>query len=86
MTGSAEGDARMSAAESNAKAQEATRLLCHIGEWSDERQKDTPPAFQSWWRNHKEIDRLRCLQEEERRRADIARLEERIAALKESSQ
>lgn len=57
-TGTAEGDARLSAERAAAEVTELTRILCAVGQqavrygWL----LRLPASFQAWWAKHEEID------------------------------
>lgn len=95
ITGSAEGDARLSAEESNTEATKVTALLCSLCE-ALEKARDTSPvpfhvdvpkAVDHWWAAHKKIDAKRQSEElaqnkqEQLKRKTLSKLtkEEKIA-------
>jgi hypothetical protein len=65
ITGSAEGDARLSASESHAKATEMADMLCSLCERIEKHKISIvlPDKVQLWWDNHKKIDAERIKRE-----------------------
>lgn len=61
VTGSAEGDARLSASEARAEADELVNLLCQacIQAEAFGFLHQLPVGVQEWWSSHKKIDEMR---------------------------
>ena len=60
LTGSAEGDARLDAAEARKEVTKLTRLLCEAMECLEHHGCDhISPAARSWWTAHKKVDAKR---------------------------
>lgn len=75
-TGSALGDAKLSAAESSKKVTELTDILCSTfralernGSWNNIKDQLTTPAV-TWWEHHKAVDaeKQRVAREEQNKR------------------
>jgi hypothetical protein len=77
-TGSAEGDANLSAQEARLEASKATRVLCEVLNWLDDRGLvDLQSAdVRLWWEEHKKVDakrvaKSRAEKQRDRRRAAL---------------
>lgn len=81
-TGSAEGDARLSASEARSEATKAVRMLCAACRIIDRHKlrAEMPNELINWWRNHQKID-------EERRKRERKERQDKIkgAALRNSA-
>lgn len=57
-TGSAEGDARLNAAESHKALTKATRVLCKTCKWLEKSNlmDHSPSELKKWWTSHKKVD------------------------------
>lgn len=66
-TGSLEGDARLATSEANQKLTEVTQMLCALCTHIEENYEDDiigeVPKTNKWWKEHKEVDRIRELHE-----------------------
>jgi hypothetical protein len=81
LTGSAEGDARLSASESRAEVTKLAALLCKVCETYENTPEGSdvylPSDVLSWWNEHKKIDAERLRREAE----DLQRNQARKNAL-----
>lgn len=62
-TGSAEGDARLTASEAQDEATKLCEMLCAACQYIEKYNILMPPSIKKWWNNHKKIDKERIKRE-----------------------